>query len=233
MQSFPPAIASSRRTASLGAASCLVALLALAPAAVAADAPLRARVDTTMGSFIIQLESMRAPLTTANFVSNVQSGFYTGTIFHRVINNFVVQGGGYDEKFAVRPTTAAVPNESGNGLANKRGTVGLARTEAPHSGNTQFYINLNDNDDLDPTPLRWGYAVFGRIVEGLDVVERIGRAPTGAVGPWSRDAPLEPIVIRRIEILPPPGAAAPAASAAPPATAAPPPKAAPPPNGGA
>jgi cyclophilin family peptidyl-prolyl cis-trans isomerase len=233
MQSFSPTVATRRWSTWLEAASCLVAWLTLAPAAVAADAPLRARVDTTMGSFIIQLETTRAPLTTASFVSNVQSGFYSGTIFHRVINNFVVQGGGYDEKFTLKPTTSTVPNESGNGLANKRGTVGLARTEAPHSGNTQFYINLNDNDDLDPTPLRWGYTVFGRVVDGLDVVERMGRAATGALGPWSRDAPLEPIVIRRIEIMPPAGTASSAAPAAPPATAAPPAKTAPPPSGGA
>ena len=93
----------------------------------------------------------------------------------------------------------AVANESGNGLANKRGTVGLARSDSPHSGNTQFYVNLNDNDDLDPTPLRWGYAVFGKVVQGMEVVDKIGNVPTGSRGPFKEDAPLQPVVIERIE----------------------------------
>ena len=180
-----------------------------APAAPAADeVPVdRVRVDTTLGSFIIKLELARAPLTTADFLSYVRTGFYSGTLFHRVIANFVVQGGGYDGKYQLKSVLPPVPNESGNGLSNKRGTVGLARSEAPHSGNCQFYVNLTDNDDLDPTPLRWGYTVFGRVVEGMEVVEKIGHTPTGSVGPWPRDAPLEPVVIQRIEILPPAGTA--------------------------
>ena len=201
---------------------CLIAALGLGASsradppseARAAPLPNRVRVDTSLGSFIIQLETARAPLTVANFASYVRSGFYEGTILHRVIANFVVQGGGYNAKFQLQPTTTTVANESGNGLSNKRGTVGLARTELPHSGNAQFYVNLTDNDDLDPTPVRWGYAVFGRIVEGMEVVDRIGRTPTGAVGPWPKDAPLDPVVIKRIEILPLAGAA-PAAAPAP------------------
>jgi cyclophilin family peptidyl-prolyl cis-trans isomerase len=178
-----------------------------APAATAAaatvEAPVdRVRVDTTLGSFVIKLETTRAPLTTANFLSYVKSGHYQGTIFHRVISNFVIQGGGYDDKFRLKDAPASVANESGNGLSNKRFTVGLARSESPHSGNAQFYVNLTDNDELDPTPLRWGYTVFGRVVEGLEVVDKIGRTPTGSVGPWPKDAPLEPVVIQRIEPLP-------------------------------
>jgi len=191
----------------------LVGLGALAGAA-AADTPTeattdRVRVDTTLGSFVIKLDATRAPLTTANFLAYVRSGFYSGTIFHRVISNFVIQGGGYDDKYRLKDTQPSVPNESGNGLSNKRFMVGLARADAPHSGNAQFYVNLTDNEDLDPTPLRWGYAVFGRVVEGLEVVEKIGRTPTGSVGPWPKDAPLEPVVIQRIEMLPPSGGAAP------------------------
>ena len=161
----------------------------------------RVRIDTSLGSFVIQLENTRSPLTSANFVAYVKSGQYTGTLFHRVINNFVAQGGGYDEKYALKPVRASIANESGNGMSNKRGTVGLARSDSPHSGNAQFYINLTDNDDLDPTPLRWGYAVFGRVVEGMEVIDRIGRTPTGANGPWPKDAPLEPVVIRHAEAL--------------------------------
>ncbi|HXQ64076.1 MAG TPA: peptidylprolyl isomerase [Steroidobacteraceae bacterium] len=223
----------------------LVLLPGLMAAAAVTPEPAgsRVRVDTTLGSFTIQVDATRAPLTTANFLAYVASGQYSGTLFHRVISSFVIQGGGYDEKFKLKDTKAPVPNESGNGLSNKRGTVGLARSEAPHSGNAQFYVNLTDNEDLDPTPLRWGYAVFGRIVEGMDIVDRIGRTATGPVGPWTKDAPIEPVVIKRIEVIPDtaavPVAAAPAASsaappavpaaAAPAATPAAPPTATPPP----
>jgi cyclophilin family peptidyl-prolyl cis-trans isomerase len=171
-------------------------------AAVAADgAPTHVRIDTNLGSFTIELASARAPLTVANFVNYVRSGYYSGTIFHRVIANFVIQGGGFDEKLQAKSATTTVANESGNGLSNKRGTVGLARGESPHSGNAQFYVNLTDNDDLDPTPLRWGYAVFGKIVDGVDVVERIGHAATGSVGQFSRDAPVDTVVIKHAELL--------------------------------
>ena len=197
----------------------LAVVCALAPAAQGAEpaaAATRVRVDTTLGSFVIELDTARAPLTTANFLSYVRTGFYAGTIFHRVISNFVAQGGGYDEKGALRSTQPPVPNESGNGLANKRGTVGLARSEAPHSGNSQFYVNLNDNDALDPTPLRWGYAVFGRVVDGIDVAERIGHTPTGPASGFPHDAPVEPVVIRRIELISSPDALpAPAAAVTP------------------
>ena len=189
---------------------------AQAPAPAPAAAPgTRVRVDTTLGSFVIQLETERAPLTSANFLGYVRSGYYDGTIFHRVISSFVVQGGGYDQKFQLKDSRAPVANESGNGLSNKRLTVGIARSEGPHSGNAQFYLNLGDNEDLDPTPLRWGYAVFGRVVDGLDVVDRIGHVATGALASWPKDAPLEPVVIKHIEIVAPPADAAPAAAAPP------------------
>ncbi len=179
-----------------------------AAATPAEAAPIeRVRVTTNLGSFVIKLETTRAPLTTANFLKYVQNGFYVGTIFHRVIANFVLQGGGYDDKFKLKESLAPVANESGNGLSNKRFSVGLARSDSPHSGNAQFYVNLTDNDDLDPTPLRWGYAVFGHVVDGLEVVEKIGRTPTGSLGPWPKDAPLEPVVIRSIEPLTASGAA--------------------------
>jgi len=162
----------------------------------------RVRVETTKGNFVIELETQRAPLTVANFLEYVKAGHYTDTIFHRVIGNFVIQGGGYDSKSGVeKPTRAGTPNESGNGLSNRRTTVGLARTGDPHSGTAQFYVNLTDNAALDPQPSRWGYAVFGRIVEGMTVVDDIGAVATGSSGKFDRDAPLQPVLIKRIEIL--------------------------------
>jgi len=213
------------------------ALLGCALAASAADAPkaTRVRVESSMGSFVIEVNSERAPLSAANFLQYVRSGFYDGTLFHRVISNFVIQGGGYDTHFTLKTPRAPVDNESGNGLSNKRGTVGLARSESPHSGNAQFYINLADNDDLDPTPLRWGYAVFGRVVSGFEVVEKIGRVATGELGPFKKDAPQVPVIINKVEIDTSEVPVATPAPAAAPAIAPPPapPPAAPPAAGGA
>ena len=174
-----------------------------------------------MGSFVIELDPVRAPLSVSNFLDYVHSGHYQGTIFHRVISNFVAQAGGYDEKFAEKPTHASVPNESGNGLSNARGTVGMARTGDPHSGTSQFYVNLADNVSLDPKPSRWGYAVFGRIVEGMNVIDSIGSVATGQVGPFEREAPLKNVVIEKmVEIS---TAAPPSATPAPTVTPTPPP----------
>jgi peptidyl-prolyl cis-trans isomerase A (cyclophilin A) len=182
-------------------AGLLAAVLCAAGAAQAQDAP-RVRVVTSAGEFVVELEPERAPLTVANFLRYAREGFYEGTVFHRVIANFVIQGGGHAAAdYAVKATHAPIANESGNGLANRRGTVGLARTEAPHSGTSQFYLNVADNPDLDPLPTRWGYAVFGRIVEGMDVVDRMSVVPTGRAGPFKSDAPLKPIVIERVEVL--------------------------------
>jgi cyclophilin family peptidyl-prolyl cis-trans isomerase len=173
-------------------------LLAVGLTAHAQENP-RVRVDTNMGKFVIELNSQRAPLTVANFLEYVRAGHYNGTIFHRVIANFVAQAGGYDEKNVEKPVRAGIPNESGNGLSNARGSVGLARTSDPHSGTAQFYINTADNSTLDPQPSRWGYAVFGRVVEGMNVVDDIGAVATGEYGPFERDAPLKPVIIIRIE----------------------------------
>jgi len=161
----------------------------------------RVRVDTTLGSFTIELDPQRSPLTVASFLEYAKAGFYTDTVFHRVIGNFVVQGGGYDTKYVEKKTRPGSPNESGNGLSNRRGTVGLARTGEPHSGTAQFYVNLADNAALDPQPSRWGYTVFGRVVEGMNVVDDIGAVATGSVGPFDRDAPMQPILIKRVEVL--------------------------------
>ncbi len=162
------------------------------------------KVTTSLGEFVLEVRADRAPLTAANFLRYVREEFYSGTLIHRVVANFVIQGGGHDAaSYALKTPHENVSNESGDGLQNKRGTVGLARGDAPHSGNAQFYVNLVDNPDLDPVPTRWGYAVFGRIVQGMDVVERIGEAATGSLGPFKSDAPLKPVVIEKMEILAP------------------------------
>ncbi len=161
----------------------------------------RVNVVTNAGSFVLELDVDRAPLTVENFLAYARDGHYDGTIFHRVIQGFVAQAGGYTGDFQLKPTERMVVNEAGNGLSNLRGTVGLARTSDPHSGNSQFYINLVDNLDLNPRPTRWGYAVFGTVVEGMEVVDEIGHVPTGANGPFERNVPVQNIVIQRVEVI--------------------------------
>lgn len=178
----------------------LLLVIGLAAHADSASKP-RVRVETNMGSFVIELDPERAPLTVANFLEYVRSGFYSGVIFHRVIANFIAQAGAFDEKYGEKTPRPPIPNESGNGLSNLRGTVGLARAAEAHGGDAQFYINLADNPGLDPQPTRWGYAVFGKVVEGMKVVDDIGAVATGPAGPLEKDAPLKPIIIIRIEEL--------------------------------
>ncbi len=214
------------RRAVTAAATLLLAFgcgLLAAPAAraQAAQPNPEVRVVTNMGSFVIELRPDRAPLTVANFLRYVRTGFYTDTLIHRAVANFVIQGGGHDATppYALKPTGPPVDNESGNGLENKRGTVGLARGPDPDSGTSQFYINLVDNPELDPLPTRWGYAVFGKVIQGMNVVEQIGLVPTGAFGPFKSEAPLTPVVIESVSVV------APSTSGATPATTAPAPAA--------
>jgi cyclophilin family peptidyl-prolyl cis-trans isomerase len=200
-----------RRLVSFLAVVALAVSLAVAfgNQAFAADASAHAtapnpqvRVTTSAGTFVIELYPDRAPITVANFIIYVKEGQYTQTLFHRVVPGFLAQGGGFsagDE--TLKTPHVSIPNESGNGLQNKRGFVGLARTEAPHSGNCQFYINLADNPELDPLPVRWGYAVFGKVIDGLEVLDRISDLPTGAEGKFKADAPLTRVVIEKIEML--------------------------------
>ena len=186
------------------AAILLIALMpALAGAQTASSLAPRVRVETSQGAFVLELDTVRAPLSAENFLRYVRDGFYDGTVFHRVIANFVVQGGGYDASLAERKARATIPNESGNGLSNRRGTVGLAREESPHSGSSQFYINLMDNAALDPLPSRWGYAVFGRVVEGMEVVDRIAHMVTGTVAGFGADVPVERPIIQRAWVVEP------------------------------
>ncbi|HEY2780043.1 MAG TPA: peptidylprolyl isomerase [Steroidobacteraceae bacterium] len=160
------------------------------------------QVVTSMGNFTIELNPERAPLTVANFLAYVDQGHYTNTLIHRAVSNFVIQGGGFNVDYSPKAAPAKVPNESGNGLSNVRGTVGLARTSDPHGGNAQFYVNVNDNAALDPNASRWGYAVFGKVVAGMDVVDKISNVATGAHGAIKEETPLKPVVILKIERVP-------------------------------
>jgi peptidyl-prolyl cis-trans isomerase B (cyclophilin B) len=154
--------------------------------------------ETNHGSFEITLDPESAPQTVANFLRYVADGHYDGTIFHRVIPGFMAQGGGY-ATYEKKPTHAPVTNEADNGRKNTRGTVAMARTSEPHSATAQFFVNVSDNAFLDHTSKTnagWGYTVFGQVTSGMDVIERIVAQKTGAQGPFSKDAPTEPVVIR-------------------------------------
>lgn len=180
-------------------------MLGLTTSLQAAD-PVLVQFETTAGAFIVQLDPERAPLSVANFLKYVDEGFYTGTIFHRVVNGFVIQGGGFTKDLKLKPPHPGIPNESGNGLSNRRGTIAMARTGEPHSGDAQFYINLADNIPLDPKPTRWGYAVFGEVIQGMEVIDDIGHRLTGIQGGMS-DVPVEPATIQKASLLKPPSVA--------------------------
>jgi cyclophilin family peptidyl-prolyl cis-trans isomerase len=179
----------------------LLTLVALNVITAAHGAELtQVKVETSGGDFILQLDADRAPISVANFLTYVRDGFYDGTIFHRVVNGFVIQGGGYKADMTLKPTRPAIANEAGNGLTNRRGSVAMARTGDPHSADAQFYINLADNLALDPKPTRWGYAVFGEVIQGLEIVDKIGHQVTGIKG-GMQDVPIEDVVIRKVTVL--------------------------------
>ena len=159
---------------------------------------------TSMGSFQIELFPEKAPKTVKNFLMYVKNGHYAGTIFHRVIDNFMVQGGGFDQKYNKKPTKAPIKNEADNGLTNDRGTVAMARTPNPHSAAAQFFVNVKNNDFLNhqgKTMQGWGYCVFGKVTKGMKVVDKIKKVPTGAKGPFSKDAPLKEVVIKKAKVI--------------------------------
>jgi cyclophilin family peptidyl-prolyl cis-trans isomerase len=161
-------------------------------------------IATSMGSFQIELFSDKAPKTVANFLGYVKSGHYAGTIFHRVIDNFMVQGGGFDKKYKKKATKPSIRNEADNGLTNDRGTVAMARTPNPHSAAAQFFVNIKNNDFLNhqsKTMRGWGYCVFGKVIKGMKLVDKIKKVPTGAKGPFSKDVPLKEIVIKKAKVL--------------------------------
>jgi len=159
-------------------------------------------VVTNLGSFTIELDPEKAPKSVANFLSYVDSGHYGGTLFHRVISTFMVQGGGYDKQYERKSTQAPVENEAFNGLKNTKGTVAMARTGDPHSATAQFFVNVTDNAFLDHTAKDaqgWGYTVFGKVIDGMDVVEKIKGVKTGSAGPFQKDAPQTPVVIESVK----------------------------------
>jgi peptidyl-prolyl cis-trans isomerase B (cyclophilin B) len=183
--------------------SALALALVAAPAGAADPGSKAPKVEllTTHGSLVLELDPVKAPNTTENFLRYVRDGHYDGLVFHRVIAGFMAQAGGYDMTYAERETRPPVENESRNGLSNERGTIAMARTNDPHSATAQFFINLVDNARLDGAPGRWGYTVFGRLTEGLDVLDRIGAVPTGRGGPFPTDVPQAPIVIEKARVL--------------------------------
>jgi len=163
----------------------------------------KVKLSTNHGDIVLQLNADKAPETVANFVQYVKEGHYDNTIFHRVISNFMIQGGGFEPGMAQKKTRATIKNEANNGLSNRKGSVAMARTMEPHSASSQFFINVGDNDFLDhtaPTVQGWGYTVFGEVVEGMDVVEKIkGVATTMKAG--HQDVPAEDVIIVNAEII--------------------------------
>ncbi len=173
-------------------------LLVLSLIATAQAEGIKVLMKTSQGEIELTLYPDKAPKTVANFLRYADEGFYEGTIFHRVIPNFMIQGGGYTVDMRKKPTHAPIPNEAKNGLKNDRGTIAMARTSDPHSATSQFFINQKDNHFLDyPGRDGWGYAVFGRVTRGMEVVDAIARVPTG-VRNGMRDVPLEPVVIQSV-----------------------------------
>jgi len=167
------------------------------------DTQTKVKVTTTLGAFIIQLNTEKAPVSSANFLTYVNEGFYNGTIFHRVIPGFMAQGGGFDTSFKQKAVHAPIKNEANNGLVNSRGTLAMARTNDPNSATAQFFINYKDNSFLNhtsPTASGWGYAVFGEVIEGMDVVDAMAKQATGNRG-GHQDVPKTDIVIEKAEVV--------------------------------
>ncbi len=159
------------------------------------------KLTTTLGEILIELYPEQAPQTCENFLQYVKDGFYDGTIFHRVISNFMIQGGGFEPGMIQKPAREPITNEAKNGLSNAVGTLAMARTSAPHSASAQFFINVSNNAFLDyPGQDGWGYCVFGKVVDGLAVVEQIKAVATGSHGPFG-DVPLEDVLIQRAEVV--------------------------------
>lgn len=182
----------------------LLALFLLGSASSYAENP-RVLMKTNLGDITLELYPEKAPKTVENFLRYIDDGFYKNTIFHRVIANFMVQGGGFDTAFKQKPTRAPVDNEANNGLKNETGTIAMARTSDPHSATAQFFINVANNAFLNftaPNPSGYGYTVFGKVTDGMDIVHQIGKTPTGSGGPFPGDVPKSMIIIQDVSVLP-------------------------------
>lgn len=164
----------------------------------------RVNLETSEGNIVLELDMTRAPVTVLNFLKYVRSGYYDGTIFHRVIKDFMIQGGGFTPQMERKEGNATIINEADNGLSNLRGTIAMARTNDPHSATAQFFINTVDNSFLDhknKTPRGWGYAVFGKVIKGMNVVDKIRNIRTGPNGPFPTDVPLKMVLIQKATII--------------------------------
>ena len=171
--------------------------------AIAEDKP-RVKIETNLGSMVIELDNVKAPKTVENFLNYVNDGYYNGTIFHRVISNFMIQGGGFTKDFKKKSTKAPIKNEANNGLSNVRGSIAMARTSDPHSATAQFFINAVDNKFLDfrsETMRGWGYTVFGKVIEGMEVVDKIRKVRTASGGPFVKDVPRETVEMINVSIV--------------------------------
>ena len=180
----------------------LITLLACFAVSSVQAATIHVRMQTSMGDIYLELYPDKAPKTVENFMRYVHAGFYDGTIFHRVIDGFMIQGGGYTPDFKRKPTLAPIKNEADNGLHNTTGTIAMARAADPHSATAQFFINVKDNDFLNfksADRRGWGYCVFGKVTKGMDVVHAIRKVPTGAAGPFPQDVPQKEIIIYKVD----------------------------------
>jgi cyclophilin family peptidyl-prolyl cis-trans isomerase len=179
----------------------VLTLAALPGGALAADP--QVDIKTNVGTIRVELYPAKAPKTVENFLQYVRDGHYNGTVFHRVIDGFMIQGGGFEASYRQKPTRDPVQNEAKNGLKNEAGTLAMARTPAPHSATAQFFINVANNEFLNAERAQdgWGYAVFGKVVSGMDVVTRIAKTPTGPAGPFRSDVPKQPVMIESVTVV--------------------------------
>jgi peptidyl-prolyl cis-trans isomerase A (cyclophilin A)/peptidyl-prolyl cis-trans isomerase B (cyclophilin B) len=179
----------------------ILSLAAVPGGALAADP--QVDIKTNVGTIRLELYPEKAPKSVENFLRYAKDGHYNGTVFHRVIDGFMIQGGGFDKSYNQKPTRDPVQNEAKNGLKNEIGTVAMARTPAPHSATAQFFINVNNNEFLNAERAQdgWGYAVFGKVVSGMDVVTKIAKTPTGSGGPFRSDVPKQPVIIESVTVV--------------------------------
>jgi peptidyl-prolyl cis-trans isomerase B (cyclophilin B) len=184
--------------------SIFVAVVLFAVTELSFAANPQVEIKTNQGSMLIELYPDKAPKTVENFLQYVKDGYFKGTIFHRVIPGFMIQGGGFTHDFTQKPTRAPVANEANNGLKNDKGTLAMARTSDPNSATAQFFINVADNDFLNhkaPNPRGWGYCVFGKVLKGMETADRIVAIPTGAGGPFPTDVPSQEVIIEDMHLV--------------------------------
>ncbi len=187
----------------LAALAALIVCLPVSPGSAEEKKP-RVLLQTNMGDIVVELEAARLPLTVENFLAYVRSGHYDRTIFHRVVRSFVIQGGNFTPDFGRKETRGMIRNEADRGLSNERGTIAMARTRDPHSASDQFFINMRFNGMLNyrsKSERGWGYTAFGRVIEGMNIASRISRVPTGRIGPFPSDVPLDMVFVKKARVI--------------------------------